>query len=397
MSGKRWMSVAVLLALSAGSIVAAQAPPAAKNEKENAAQEAPINMERARELRQRKLRGGKLTDEEEAYLQRAMAQRQRQAGQPPAGQRPAGQRPPGPLTPKEKTGLTPLTEMGAGDRYQGQDGGLYGEGRNTPPEEHRRAALAQAGKIEPLDEQGKPAADGRIVMVSISMSNATQEFSTFKRIADSNPAKSPKLTIVDCAQGGQAMAEWAPPQAAPWQEAERRLKTAGVTPEQVQIAWIKLANKMPRGDLEDHGRKLQRDTLAVIHNAKARFPNLRIAYLGSRIYAGYASGLLNPEPYAYESAFVARWLIQDQIAGKPELNYDPQKGEAKAPLLLWGAYFWGDGVTPRKGDNLVWQRDDFAGDGVHPSPGGREKVARMLLDFFKTDETAKPWFARAAE
>ena len=70
----------------------------------------------------------------------------------------------------------------------------------------------------------------------------------------------------------------------------------GVTPEQVQIAWVKLANKGPRGELKQHGKQLEADTQAVLQNAKKRFPNLRIAYLGSRIYGGYASGGLNPEP-----------------------------------------------------------------------------------------------------
>ena len=387
MSRKWLLSVVVLLAFSTGPIAAAQAPPAAKNK--NEAKAAPVDKARARELLQKRQRGERLTQDEEAYLQRAREERRRRG----AGQ--ADRK--APSTPREKTGLTPLTEMSADDRYKEQDGGLYGQGSNTPPEEHRRAAKEQAAKIEPLDAQGKPASDGRIVLVSISMSNATQEFSTFKLLADSEPAKSPKLMIVDCAQGGQAMAEWAPPEALPWQVAERRLKTVGVTPEQVQIAWIKLANKQPRGELEEHGKKLQRDTLAVIQNAKARFPNLRIAYLASRIYAGYATNTLNPEPYAYESAFVVRWLIQDQIKGTPELNYDPDQGEAKAPLLLWGPYFWADGVTPRKADGLVWKRDDLAGDGVHPSPSGREKAARMLLDFFKTDDTARPWFVRASQ
>jgi hypothetical protein len=175
-----------------------------------------------------------------------------------------------------------------------------------------------------------------------------------------------------------------------------RLEKESVTPRQVQVAWIKLANKGPRGDLHEHGDKLQADTLAVIHNAKKKFPNLRIAYLGSRNYGGYTSGGLNPEPYAYESAFVCRWLIQDQIAGKLELNYDASRGEVKAPLLLWGAYFWGDGTTPRKSDGLVWKRDDLGPDGTHPSNSGREKVARMLLDFCKTDPLARPWFARSA-
>lgn len=291
------------------------------------------------------------------------------------------------------SGARALSDMTVDDRYKGEEGGLYGQGRNTPPEAHRKAALAELAKIQPLDADGVPARDGRIVFVSISMSNATQEFSYFKRVADSDPAKSPSLTIVDCAQGGQAMAEWVDPNARPWQEAERRIARAGVTNRQVQTAWIKLANKGPRGDLQEHGRKLQRDTLAVLLNAKARFPNLRVVYLGSRIYGGYSRGPLNPEPYAYESAFAARWLIQDQMAGDEALSFDAAKGPAKAPLLLWGPYLWADGLTPRKSDNLVWTREDLGPDGTHPSEAGRAKVAGLLLNFFKSDPLAKSWFS----
>jgi hypothetical protein len=251
---------------------------------------------------------------------------------------------------KTSVGLKPLTEMTAKDRYKGEDGGLYGGGKNEPPEPHQAAARKEAAKIVLLDREGKPSPDGQVVLVSLSMSNATQEFSFFKKIADADAEKSPRLTIVDCAQGGQAMAEWADPNGRPWAEAERRLTAAGVTPRQVQVAWIKLANKGPSGDLAEHGKRLQKDTLAVLHNAQARFPNLRLAYLGSRIYGGYSTGKLNPEPYAYEGAFAARWLIQDQIKGDAGLNYDPARGAVKAPLLLWGPYLWADGVTPRKGD-----------------------------------------------
>jgi lysophospholipase L1-like esterase len=31
-------------------------------------------------------------------------------------------------------------------------------------------------------------------------------------------------------------------------------------------------------------------------------------------------------------------------------------------------------------------------DGTHPSPAGAAKVARLLLQFFKSDVTAKSWF-----
>src|SRR5262249_41135546 len=159
--------------------------------------------------------------------------------------------------------LKQLMEMTANDKYKGEDGGLYGGGKNEQPEAHRAAAAKETAKITPLDAKGKPAPDGKVVLVSIRMSNATQVFSVFKKLADADAEKARRLTIVDCAQGGQAMAEWADPKGKPWAEADRRLTAAGVTPQQVQIAWIKLANKGPSGDLLEHGKRLQKDTLAV--------------------------------------------------------------------------------------------------------------------------------------
>lgn len=335
-----------------------------------------IDWQRAQALHQRAQRGEKLSPDEQAYYDRAKAARAR------------GQQP-GATPPKPPEGLVPLTDLTA--TYQGEDGGLYGGGKNTPPDALRKTAEAALAKIEPLGADGKPSADGRIVFVSLSMSNATQEFSTFKRIADADPRKSPKLTIVDCAQGGQAMAEWAPRDARPWAEAKRRIEAAGVTPEQVQVAWVKLANKGPRGPLAEHGKKLEKDTEAMLQNARSIFPNLRIAYLGSRTYGGYAVGALNPEPFAYESAFAARWLIQRQMKG------DAALAEGKAPLLLWGPYLWADGTKGRKVDSLVWERADFVGDGVHPSDSGRQKVAKLLLEFFATDALAKGWFAKVGQ
>jgi lysophospholipase L1-like esterase len=345
-----------------------------------AAQDAPIDWERARELHRKALSGAPLSTEERAYYERAKAQRMgadaaRANSRASGAQRPAPER------------LIPLTDLGADGRYEGQDGGLYGGGRNTPPDAHRQTAEAELAKIKPLNANGEPDENGTIGFVSISMSNATQEFARFKQVADKSPLKSPKVTIVDCAQGGQAMAEWAPADARPWEEARRRLAAAKVSPQQVQVAWIKLANKSPSGSLEEHGRKLERDTLAVLHNARALFPNLRIAYLGSRTYGGYANGNLNPEPYAYESAFAARWLIERQIKG------DAQLALSKSPLLLWGPYLWAEGTKGRKSDSLVWERSDFVGDGVHPSDSGRQKVAELLLNFLSTDPLAKTWFS----
>jgi hypothetical protein len=337
----------------------------------------PIDFNRARQLIERQRAGDRLSAEEQAYLQRARAEREKQA----PGRSPG---PPGRRAVPDR--LVPLTDFAAETRYAGQDGGLYGEGGNVPPEGLRRLAQAELDRIRPLDADGRPAPAGRIGLVALSMSNATQEFSRFKQLADTSPLKAPQVAIVDCAQGGQAMAEWATVDARPWQVARERLAAAQVSPLQVQVAWVKLANKAPTGSLEEHGHKLERDTLALLHHARHHFPNLRVAYLGSRTYGGYAVGNLNPEPYAYESAFPVRWLIGRQQQRDPELDL------ARVPLLLWGPYLWADGTRGRRVDGLTWERADFAADGVHPSERGRDKVAALLLTFFTTDPLARPWF-----
>ncbi|MEX0712546.1 MAG: hypothetical protein WD278_09365 [Pirellulales bacterium] len=42
----------------------------------------------------------------------------------------------------------------------------------------------------------------------------------------------------------------------------------------------------------------------------------------------------------------------------------------------------------------MWRREDFSGDGIHPSQSGRQKVAEQLLSFLKADSTARTWFVR---
>jgi hypothetical protein len=350
----------------------------------------PIDWQRAQELRRREQQGDTLNEQDRAYLERAKQQRRSQAK--------AAEAPPA----RETTGLVPITEMGEG-LYKQQTGGLYGRGQNVPPESHLKAAQVQTALIRPRDAQGNPSDTGKIVLISQGMSNTTQEFSVFKKIADADPNKSPQVVIVDCAQGGMAAHQWAYPEVvvkqnrpSPWDVMDQRIKAAGVTAGQVQVVWLKQAQMGPAqlGEFPAHAESLRNDVAVILCQLKARFPNLRLAYLSSRIYAGYATGPLNPEPYAYESAFSVRWLIESQLANDPNLNYDPAKGEVKAPLLLWGPYLWGDGIKPRQSDGLVWTREDLGLDGTHPSPSGRQKVADMLLTFFKTDPNAKRWFVR---
>jgi len=231
------------------------------------------------------------------------------------------------------------------------------------------------------------------VFMSIGMSNTTQEFSTFKPLADSDATKNPSLTIVDAAQGGVTASQFASPACPCWSIADQRLAQAGVAPIQVVAAWIKVANANPTQPFPVHADELRDNIIAIVQNLKARYRNVRLAYLSSRIYAGYATTTLNPEPYAYESGFAVRDVIAAQLNGGAALNYDSARGPVNAPWLAWGPYLWADGLRPRS-DGLTWACGDFGSDGTHPSDAGRQKVAGLLLSFVKSDPTARAWFSR---
>jgi lysophospholipase L1-like esterase len=168
---------------------------------------------------------------------------------------------------------------------------------------------------------------------------------------------------------------------------------------QVQVIWLNLEDPKPLvslpADTAD-ARILLTNLGLVMRALRAHYPYLRIVFVSSRIYGGYATTELNPEPYAYETGFSVKWLIESQInemRGQPAnpragtLNYATKQ----APLILWGPYLWADGPTPRS-DGLAWLRQDFEDDGTHPSQGGETKVADRLLDFFKNSPYARCWF-----
>jgi hypothetical protein len=292
---------------------------------------------------------------------------------------------------RESTGLIPLPDLGTG-MYKGEQGGLYPGGGNTPPASHLKAGLALAKTIVPLDADGHPSSDGKIVMISIGMSNTTMKFQMFQQLAKEQHDLNPKLQLVDGAQGSQVGWITSKPNTPFWDVVNDRLKASGVTPAQVQAAWMLQANPGPREEFPAEMKELQSNIIDTLHNMHDKFPNLKVTYLSSRTYAGYATSPLNPEPHAYENGFAVKWVISDQLAGKPEMNYDPKKGAVRAPWVAWGPYVWADGVKGNK-SGLSYVREDYTDqDGTHPTPSGRMKVATRLMDFMKTDPTSKGWF-----
>jgi len=288
-----------------------------------------------------------------------------------AAQAPAREARPSAECSQTSTGLVPLTEMGK-RRYHGERGGLYPNGSNQPPRGYLKQGFAAAKRVRPVN--------GRIVVLSIGMSMATQEFRALMKAAAGDAAINPAVELVDGSIAGWDARRISKPKAGYWGAVDRRLAASGAARKEVQAVWLKEAISGEDRQFPHDANALRANLRAIARILAARFPNLRLIYVSSRTYGGYAVTALNPEPAAYDSAYAARGLVQDRMQGK-----------LKRPWIGWGPYLWADGLTPRS-DGLTWACDDFRKDGTNPSATGAAKVARLLLQFFKSDPTAKSWF-----
>lgn len=319
---------------------------------------------------------------------------------------PAGQNEP---PPNDLVATHPISDASSWT-YLGFPGGLYPDGA-TMPAAHHAAGLARAQATTPLNAAGQPDPAGKIVLLSIGMSNTTQEFcnrgasglcatGSFVQQALADPAvQQTTLVMVDGARGGQTASTWMTPSAPNYDLVrDTRLAPAGVTEQQVQVAWVKVANAQPAASLPSanaDGYTLVSQIGPIARALKIRYPNLRLVFLSNRTYGGYATTPLNPEPYAYESGFAVKWVIQAQITQMAGGAIDARAGDLDygtvAPWIGWGPDLWANGATPRA-DGHFFVREDFRDDGTHPSASGVQKVGRLLLDFFKGSGLTRCWF-----
>ena len=344
---------------------------------------------------------------------------------------------------------TPLTDLvpanGACGTYESFPGGLYENCANTLPADHAADGLTIAGQVVPLDVNGIPNPSGQIVFAAIGMSAALAEFAPF--IADAAASTSVNNTTMSLFNGAASLqdaCDWFPAVGPPGCDSTDpnnydRITTQmsgsgrGLTPQEIEVAWIDEENGrvhsaergcqplgtecLPLCDPTISGctntadttdaLNLEQELGNILRAAKVAWPNLKMAFFNSRIFGGYALSTANsasPEPFAYESGFAVKWLVEAQINQIRTGTVDPVAGDLSygvAPWIAWGAYTWASGPIPRS-DGLVWcngQPDapcsgemDFDPDGVHPNPMGAGKVATMMMNYFLTSPQTIPWF-----
>ncbi len=297
--------------------------------------------------------------------------------------------------PGTTTPIVALTDLGTGT-YQGEEGGLYPNGSNVRPEPHDSDGIAFADAIQPLDSNGNPSPTGKYVLLAIGESTAQNEFNRFLPIANADPAKNASLVIVNGAQGGATPNQLVTSSSYYWSTiVNNYLPQNNVTSEQVVAVWIEDSDAISSGSFPTDMTSMQAEYETLMQDLLVKFPNVKLVYWSSRVYAGYSNGVGkpdNPEPYAYEAGFATKNAIGDQINGAANLNYNPANGPVLAPWMAWGPYYWSNGMLGRE-DGLVWDCEDFSSDGTHPSSTfGQLKVATELLNFLKTDDTTTPWY-----
>jgi hypothetical protein len=323
-------------------------------------------------IRRKVQSGEKLTPEEQRTLQQASTAAQKKRREDYLKDH----------KPVASTGNIALPDLGTG-AYKGEQGGLYPGGSNTIPAAHLAAGLKLSKQIVPLDADGNPSADGKIVLLAIGFSNPNMEFPAFQRLAAAEAGLNPKLLLVNGCVGGQASSVIANPQSNYWNLVRQHVTAAGATPKQVQALWIKEVVPQPSQPFPVEARQLAADYASTLRNVHEFFPNAKVAILSNRTYGGWTETGGSPEPWAYESGFAVKWAIAEQIAEKP----------ANQVWAEWGPYLWTDGEKGRK-DGFVYSRADVGPDGLHPSAAGQQKIGAMLLKFFETDPVTKPWFLK---
>src|SRR5204862_3289485 len=80
--------------------------------------------------------------------------------------------------------LVPLNDLGSAPYRWGYYGGLYEDGSNVMAADHFALGLAAASRIEPLDSEGRPSADGKIVFLAIGPGETARIMQSFLGIAE---------------------------------------------------------------------------------------------------------------------------------------------------------------------------------------------------------------------
>lgn len=265
--------------------------------------------------------------------------------------------------------------------------GLYGNGSNVAP--HIEWGKTVGDMIKPLLPDGTPAErGGKIVFAGVGgMSNYFQWLQKMLELYRQEYGLTRRLTFMNLHKATFAAREiaiekpdvyWDDPKIGVMAKLAKR----NISPLQVQILWIGNTVRLQNKPFPANANEIELYMGMILDEALRRFPKTKQVFLSPVNYFGYAlPGAPQREPHAYEEGYGYQSLINSRI------NHD------RLPFVAWGPYLWADGLIPRPSDGLIWECEDYVTkDRVHPSESGKIKTAKMLLNFFKSNQATSRWF-----
>lgn len=282
--------------------------------------------------------------------------------------------------PFDPSTLRPFTERAVFmEKYET---GLYPGGKNDMPAAHRQAGERLAAAIQPLDPDGNPSPDGKILALTVGHSNCNMYFGALQKRLQQNAAHlRPRVELLNAAVGGQQLPEIVQLQGKVWDRQKKLLEAPGCSARQVQVVffhttyhtWKNTTQAAPR-PFPQTMQSMQADMAKVLRHLVGLYPNLKIAYLtadGFRHFTGW-------EPQVWQEAFAIKWLIESQIRGDAGAAFEG--ADRALPWVEWGPYIW---------DN-TWGRDYFT-DGVHPAPKALDIFVDKYWAHLASDSVSRAW------
>jgi hypothetical protein len=230
-----------------------------------------------------------------------------------------------------------------------------------------------------LTDTGAPAVTpvrGKIGVVCVGMSNATQECQAFRqRLAAGWSAEvNPEVTVVDCAVGSHALERWIDPayDGVLWDACRKtKLPAAGLASDQVRVVWHKAANgsgaAVTYPDPGSDYATFQANLTAFARRVREELPSVQAVYTSSRSYGGFSDRPERGEPLSYEEG----QALNGWLAANPSVD---------GAWYGWGPYLWAPDCATglANGAGRCYVVGDYQPDHVHPAAGALEKITTML-------------------
>ena len=300
----------------------------------------------------------------------------------------------------DSTGLIPLNDLET-DYYDEYKGGLFKYGSNDAPAIHLNNGIRISNNLRRRNETGAiDNANGTIMMIGMGASTASDAFNTYRNdmIANDWAGVNPCLEVKSVFIGGKDLGDILDPAEDYWDKFQGRLEDKDIDANQVQIVWMMFQSEATTNDVETYVTYVIGQYKLILADMLDQMPNLRQVFISGMHYTGYT----NPEheryasliePKAYWGNLAIRELINKQIDGDPDLDFEGP--DRVVPYITWGPYFWADGSNERS-DGLTWTcnefRSDSTGGGFHLKEEYQYKEGDMLESFLETSPVASIWY-----